>query len=234
MTGWYITFAVNIALQNLSDAEKTRLSAIINIPGDYSLQHLSLDLNTADVQHFREDLSSAAIGNIPSDPQKDFTNLISGTLQQAVMTTLGYVATSTDAAPASGSTPPPSTFKPTWQAFQTSAWIDPNNPNYTATSGTDGNCRLNYLCYTEMVDNHAAPATAAVPLPSGFNWTDGRAEVGQNVQDASLGTFALSGKYFFEEWFLPKLQSLNQVMEPYMDAMRVTINLSGLDLDTTW
>lgn len=118
------------------------------------------------------------------------------------------------------------TFEVNNSRFQTYPWTDTNGQS--PLPALTGDARLNYLCYLETVGTNTPPPfkdikdPSKIPvLPVNGNWTDGRDPTKDPAP--TFSTFKLSKKCFLEDYFIPKLENLNRLMEfRFIDAsMRV-------------
>jgi hypothetical protein len=193
---------------------------------------IELTCLAAGISEFRADLSSFGTRDWTKeseDVKENFGNLVRKYLDQIFkqgLNNVGYVA-ATVGGP-TGDHPP--TFLPTDVIFQTYPWTG-KPPHNQPISGLTGNSVLNYLCYLEMTDNRPPPTGAATFLPIVGNWTDGDTS---NVSSMDLGTFCLSSRNFFDNWLLPKLRAMNQIMEPTVTKIPVSCRVDGSWMYYSW
>ncbi|KAL3422841.1 hypothetical protein PVAG01_04588 [Phlyctema vagabunda] len=133
-----------------------------------------------------------------------FNAALTGKVTESNSGQLGFVANGE-----SSGTGHEATFVPSDVRFQTYPWRDGNG---ATINGYEGNGRLNYLLYCEMVDGNTPPQPAdatSILQPVG-NWTNGSDPSKDPLQE--FGSYYLAKRNFLDAWFIPRLKKVNRTM----------------------
>ncbi|EHY56282.1 hypothetical protein ABEF92_007400 [Exophiala dermatitidis] len=225
---WIFSYVVNIALADVDSKMADDLRAKHNIPGDYSIQKLIMDMKDTDIsksapgESFFGGYEKSKEPKLSDDNLRNIKELMTtigsggkgmSKLQLADLKTLGYI---TNGGPNQNVVnSPTATFVPCGVQFQTYPYMSNNN---RAGDGTSGNSRLNYLCYLEKTLNPGDPKEPDMPdkekkyLNPDGNWTSGSISSSNGVDnipdDLPLGTFVMTSRNFMGQYLLPKLRDI--------------------------
>ncbi|KAL9041058.1 MAG: hypothetical protein Q9180_001526 [Flavoplaca navasiana] len=196
-------------------------------PGDHSVARLLIDFTRWDNK---------------SNLRADFTSLMTRHLEIVKMAgktdpnagiTLGFVAMVNNPALINVHVP---TFVPTSCTYQTYPYFDRaavGSAIGKGKNGVSGTSRFNYFCYRVMTENDEPPTDSSlINLPIRGIWTTAKVD-GRGVP-IDHGTFMISRKKFWANYLLPLLKQYNANMEVSCRRPKISINISGFQLDWTW
>ncbi|KIW84331.1 hypothetical protein Z517_03581 [Fonsecaea pedrosoi CBS 271.37] len=227
---WYFAYSVNIgkySVLQLKFVAADSLRKKHDIPGDYSIQKLIMNMKDPDIssatmtQSYFGGYENDKTPKLSEDNLKNIKILMttigegqSNTmLHMQDLNVLGYVTNGPQNKAVVES--PKATFIPCGLQFQTYPYKSNGN---AAGDGTTGNSRLNYLCYLEKTLNPGQKD--APPMPSGDkkylgydgNWTAGSISTsnGQDniTDDLPLGAFVLTSGNFMDQYLFPRLRDI--------------------------